>query len=302
MRVTSELMVTNTVRRLSQRMEQYEGAQSRLATGKEIRRPSDDPSAANRALSLRATVGAHEQAARNAQDGLSWLDATDTQLQSALQRVQRARDLTVQGLNPIGDLPREAVADEIAAVRDELVGIANSDLRGQHLFSGFRDQPAVVEAGGDWHYRDPGDPFPVGPDEIVRRVGSNDRVRVNVTAAEAFFAPGGVDNLFATLRDIETALRTEDQATLAAGLGRLDDARTRIGTSLAAVGANTNWLEAARDRSANAVHVARRELVEVEDADYAEAVMELQVQDVALQSTLQALARAMPQSLAAFLR
>jgi flagellar hook-associated protein 3 FlgL len=301
MRVTNEQMVTNTMRRLSTRLSQYEQAQSRLATGKQILRPSDDPSGANRGLSLRATLRTREQEARNAEDGLSWLESTDSQLQAAMDRVQRARELTVQGLNPHADLPRNAIADEVATIREELVGIANAGIRGRYLFSGHHNQPAVVEDGGDWHYRDPADPIPAAPEVIERRVGDNDRVRVNLTAAEVFFDADG-NSIFGTLRDIEDAMRAGDQAGLSAELANLDGARDRLGGQLAVVGANTNWIESALSRSQDSLFVTQRELNQVEDADYAEAVMDLQVQDIALQSTLQALARALPQSLAAFLR
>lgn len=46
----------------------------------------------------------------------------------------------------------------------------------------------------------------------------------------------------------------------------------------------------------------RMELSEVQDLDLAKGVMELQVQQVAYEATLQALAKALPPSLAAFLR
>lgn len=300
MRVTNEQMVTSSVRRLSTRMEQYEQAQSRLATGKAIHRPSDDPSGANRALSLRATARSREQEARNAEDGLSLLHAADSQLQSGLERVQRARQLTVQGLNPLSDDARNAIADEVRTIREELVNIANTTVRGRHLFSGHRNEPAVIEEAGEWYYRDSAEPLP-GPEAIERRVGDDERVRVNVTAAEAFFASQG-DSVFGTLREIEGALRGDDQAALEQGLTQLDDARSRLGGQLAAVGGNTNWLESALSRSQDGLHVTRDELSQVEDADYAEAVMDLQIQDAALQSTLQALARALPPSLATFLR
>lgn len=301
MRITNEMMVTNSVRRLSTRLEQYESAQRKLATGKEVHRPSDNPSAANRGLSLRATVASREQEIRNAEDGLSWLNSTDSQLQGAMQRVQRARELTVQGLNPMSEEAAEAVADEVAAIREELVSIGNSRLRGRYLFSGHRDEPAVVEDGGDYFYRDSAEPLPGTPETIQRRIGDDELVRVNVTGAEAFFTTQG-QGLFSTLQDIEDALRNRDNAALDDGLVDLDDARSQLGAQLAAVGAQTNWLESALSRSKDSEFVAQEELAEVEDADYAEAVMDLQVQDMALQSTLQAMGRALPPSLASFLR
>lgn len=60
--------------------------------------------------------------------------------------------------------------------------------------------------------------------------------------------------------------------------------------------------EAARNPSQRTTHSIRVERTEVGDADVAAAIMDLQVQEVAYQATLQAMARALPPSLAAFLR
>lgn len=291
MRVTNEMMVNSSIRRLSSRMSQYERAQSRLATGKEIRKPSDDPAKANRGLSLRATREARVQEQRNAEDAMSWLATSDSTLQSAMTRLHRARELAVQGSNPHDQSSRNAIADEVATIRQELVGLANTKLRGQHIFAGYQDS-APVDAAGEVAVQ--GDP----PDEITRRVGDSDVVRVNTTAAEVFGV--GEDSVFGVLGELEAQLRGGDPTT--GSLAALDGARNRVGGELARIGANTNWVESALARSEDSLHVVTQELAEVEDADYAEAVMDLQVQDMALQSTLQAMARALPQSLATFLR
>jgi len=295
-RITNEMIVTNSVRRLSTRMEQYEQAQSKLATGKEIRKPSEDPSKANRGLSLRASREARVQEQRNAEDAKTWLNTADSALQSAMDRLQRARQLTVQGANAGDQSAKDGIAREIETIRSELVGIANTKVRGQHVFAGYTEGPAVeADETAEGGYATAGD-----GDEITRRVGDSDKVRINTTAAEAF----GEDeqSVFSVLSDLETALKEGRTADVSATLSDLDDSMERLGGELARIGANTNWVDSALARSEDSLYVIQQELAEVEDADYAEAVMDLQMQDMALQSTLQALGRALPQSLAAFLR
>ncbi len=299
MRITNEMIVTNSVRRLSTRMEQYEQAQSKLATGKEIRKPSEDPSKANRGLSLRASREARVQEQRNAEDAKTWLNTADSALQSAMDRLQRARQLTVQGANAGDQSAKDGIAREIETIRSELVGIANTKVRGQHVFAGYTEGPAVEatdDGNGEWTFTTKGD----ADHEITRRVGDSDKVRINTTAAEAF----GEDeqSVFSVLSDLETALKEGRTADVSATLSDLDDSMERLGGELARIGANTNWVDSALARSEDSLYVIQQELAEVEDADYAEAVMDLQMQDMALQSTLQALGRALPQSLAAFLR
>jgi flagellar hook-associated protein 3 FlgL len=293
MRVTSEMMVTNSLQRLSTRLKQYERAQSQLATGKMVQNPSDDPARANRGLSLRATLKAREQELRNAADAKSWLDLADSQLQGAMERLHRAGDLTVRAASAVDANERVAIAREIAAIRDEITSIANTVHRGRPLFAGFTEGPAVSNDGGTWSTLGDGQ-------TITRRIGESDTVPVNVTAAEVFWFGG--DNVFALLDRLQAALEADDGPAITAELSGVAAARDQLGASLAKVGANANWVDSAQRRGQEAVLSIRGEIAQVEDVDFAEAVMELQMQQVAYEATLQALGRALPPTLAAFLR
>ncbi|HEY8339564.1 MAG TPA: hypothetical protein VIK95_06830 [Egibacteraceae bacterium] len=299
MRITSQAMVQNSVRRLSTRLAAYDRAQTRLATGKHILKPSDDPAGANRALGLRAARAAHVQAQRNASDAMAWLDVADSQMQAAVDRLQRARDLATAAASHIGDAERNAIAEEIDTILHELLGIANHEHRGRPVFAGHGDGPAVVDDGGVWRYAgDDGD--------VVRRVGDQDRVKVNVTAAELFGvdAAGSGGDVFTMLEEMAAQLRTpgSDGSVFAAKIAEIDTALERIVDQQAFIGAQTNWVESALQRSEDTLLSLRGELAEVEDTEYAAGIMELQTQELAYTATLQALAKALPPSLLSFLR
>ncbi len=94
--------------------------------------------------------------------------------------------------------------------------------------------------------------------------------------AEGPFGPfAGGGDAFSMLDELIAEVRAGNSANVAAAVARTGGTQPRIG--------------AAANR-------------EVEDVDMAEAVMELQVQEVAYSATLQALARALPSSLVSFLR
>ena len=300
MRVTSEMMVTSSLRRLNGRLQRYEEIQAQLATGKRSAAPSDDPGAAARALSLRASQRTREQEARNAADARSWLDIADSQLQAGVTRLQRARDLAVRAATEIDATEAGALARELRAIQDELVSIANFQHRGRPIFAGSQATPPIASTG-----EPPGRVWTTSNDDgaVLRRVGEDDVVQVNVTAdAVLGFRPGDGGDVLSDLDDLITALETGDTAAVSAGLERLDAARTRFNDALATIGTATNRVDSAERRSADALHAVRVELSEVEDADLAETVVALQVQQTAYQATLQAMARALPPSLASFLR
>ena len=295
-------MVTGSIRRLSTRLEKYEQIQSQLATGKRIMTPSDSPGDANRTLGLRAVQRAREQETRNAADAESWLNITDSQLQGAMERLGRARDLTVRGASSQDVDERRAIAAELRNVRDEMVSIANFRNRGRPLFSGFSDASAVSYDGTNWVYQ--GD-----NGAVTRRVGESDVVQINVTAPKVFGfvdpsdpSTAGNTDVFTILDTVIDQLAAGDLNGLSASVGTVDGARARVGDALAQVGAATNTVTSAVRRTEDTLLAIKGELAEIEDVDLAEAVMELQTQESAYQATLQALARALPPSLVSFLR
>lgn len=298
MRITSEVMVTRSIDRLNDRLAAYERSQSELGTGRRILQPSDDPAGARRAMGLQSAMRAREQDLRNINDGIGWLNAADSQLQAANNRVARVRDLTVRASNPTTPATREALATEIRQIAEEIEGIANHRHLGRPLFGGYTDGDAVeLDGGGNWATRG-------GNDEVRRRVSDSETVRVNVTADEwmGFTNPDGDQDLLTLLGSLADDVEAGSQDVVTARLAEVDRALGRIGEGLAMIGSATNRVTAAQGRAESLRLTLRTELSEVQDVDIAEGIMELQLQEVGYEATLSALAKALPPSLAAFLR
>jgi flagellar hook-associated protein 3 FlgL len=299
MRVTSEMMATNSLRRLSSRLASYERTQTQLASGRRYQVASEDVGGSVRAQSLRSGMRLREQEVRNATDARSWLDIADNQLQSALTGVQRVRDLAMQGANTMSTDQGTALAAEVDAITEQLLSVANFSYRDRPLFGGHRAGDAVtrpaVPGGAFQAVADPG--------RVERRVGENDLVAVNVSAHEVFgFGRGEGQDLFTQLRALSAALRAGDVGAVGGAIERIDGARDDITTALANIGSRTNWVDSAKVRSEGTLHAMRMELSQIEDVDLAEAIMDLQMQEVAYQATLQSMAKALPPSLVSFLR
>ncbi len=279
---------------LHARLEGAEAARERLATGKRFAAVSEDVTAAGRAMALRAELRVHEQYARNAADGAVWVDLADTTLQDVVGRLQRARELAVQGASSTNAAARPAIAAEIEALRDEVAGLANRRHLGRGLFAGFALDDAVSGSGGAWTYT--GD---LGTME--RRVGDAETVEVSLTAHGVFGFAAGQD-VFTMLDDLAAALRAGDQAGIRGGIDGIDAARERVTDGLARLGAAGARLEAEGVRIDGTILAGREELGEAEDVDFAEAVMELQLHEAAYEAALAAFARARHSSLVDFLR
>ena len=92
----SALLCLNTASKLNRQLSK---ALNRLSTGLRINSAADD--AAGMAISekMRAQTRGLDQAARNAQDGMSLLQTAEGGLQEIQSMLQRMRELSVQGAN-----------------------------------------------------------------------------------------------------------------------------------------------------------------------------------------------------------
>jgi flagellin-like hook-associated protein FlgL len=125
--------------------------QEQISTGRRIQNLSEDAPAGIRAVALQRLIEQKEQIARNLSSNDSFLTATDAALQdvSALLAEANADALGVTGIHG-SDLDRQAVAQEIDAAIEHLLGIANSNFRGRYLFAGSRTGQLPFEQYGPY--------------------------------------------------------------------------------------------------------------------------------------------------------
>jgi len=292
-RVTQEGMVQNALLRVHERISKLDASGRRLSSGKVVQVASDDVSGMNRILGLRARIRAREQEARSAADGQTWLNIADSKLQTLNSRLLRVRELAVRGATSLDAAGREALAREIETIRDDMAAIANSSINGRQLFAGTANVAETVTVPG----------FAYGGDgnAVMRRIGEGEMVAVNVSAGQVFGFDDGQD-IFTELNNLATDLRAGNLTAVSGRLANLDTAMERVNTGLAAVGAATNRIDAAMVRNSDEQLALKGELAKVEDVDLAEAIMDLQTQEVAYQATLAALSRVLQPSLIDFIR
>lgn len=294
MRVSTQVLVDRSLQRLAGRLNSFEETQTRLATGRQFQTSSDDVAGMNTALALRSERRSVDQAVRNAEDGRTRVNLADTKLQQMLTGMRRARELTIRASSTLQPTERNAIASEIATITDEMAELSNSSFLGQGLFSGFADGDAVVEIAGTWSY--------VGDDSSVqRRISQTEVVGVNEVGSELFGFNAG-DNVFDMLEQLSADIIAGDTTVISAHLDDIDNASERIENGLARLGAVGTRINTALGVNLETDETLRRELSSVEDVDLAEAILEIQTQEVALQATLGALARAIQPSLLQYLR
>ena len=294
MRVTHQTTTTYSLQRLQSRLGQLQKSQEQLASGTRIGKPSDDPAAMNKLLTLRSEEASADQAARNASDGLQRTSVADSHLRTLMDRLHRARELAIRAANTSAPAERNAIATEIRAIGAEAVAIANGTSGGRGLFSGHSDAPAVQQVAGVWTYTGDGG-------QVRRRVGEGDVVTVNVTGDDVFGFTAGRD-VFSVLDDLANRIVAADGAGVQTSIAEVDTSMTNILEGLAKLGAATNRIEAGQIRTDDTRLAVQSEISKVESVDIAEAITDLQLHQVAFEATLGALSRSLQPSLIQFLR
>jgi flagellar hook-associated protein 3 FlgL len=296
-RITQRSVSNTMMSGLQSNLGRLQKFQEQLSSGKQMSRPSDSPVQTVEALQFRSTIRRTEQYVRNADDGLAQLSAADGALTDSLAMTRRVRDLVLTGMNDtVSPEGRAALAGEIEALRDGLVGVANTRYLDRPVFGGNTAATDAFSAAGSYQGDD---------GAVLRTVGAGVQVPVNVTGAAVFGADGEQDQLFAVLDGLAAALRGPApgmHAALGAGLLALDTGIDRIITALGDVGARTNRLDTVKAAAESQIDSLASSLSEVEDIDLPKTIVELQMQEVAYKAALGATARVVQPSLLDFLR
>ena len=122
--------------------------QTKLGSGKQMVKPSEDPGKANLISGLEGAKKRQEVYTKNVDAAETRLTAESAVLESMTTIMQRITQLTVQSASDtLGASDREVIATEIEALRDELLNLTNTqDLTGAFIFSGNKtNSPAFVE-------------------------------------------------------------------------------------------------------------------------------------------------------------
>lgn len=305
-RITHGMMQRNVLADLNAVSSRLSKTQSKMASNREIERPSDDPFEASRAMALRQTLAATRQYQRNAEDAQGWQDATEQSLGQITDLVHRARELIVRGATDSADAAdRTSIATELDQIIESVKQNANATYRGSYLFAGSKTDTLPYQQGAvDTYAGDLAGLDPLVPG-VLREIGPGVTMPINTVARE-FLGDGqasGDDKLLDTLRTAADALRADDPATLRdTSIAKLDTNLDSLLEVRARNGARTNRLDSALSRLGEVEESTVKQLSQTEDVDIAKTLIDFNSQQAAYQSALRAGASLVQTSLLDFLR
>lgn len=296
-RMSSDQVVRNFLIDLQGTYGSLAQSQRQTSTGKRIMSPSDDPVGVAIALGLRRDQGATEVWRRNVNDSLTWLNTTDGALSQALDVVQRAHELAVQGGNgTLSSAARALIGSEVDSLKSQFVEIGNSSLGGRFLFGGTATSTAPFNPATETMNTPPNTGL------LNREVSQGSVISVNITADRLQTPPSGAADIFTELTKLSTALVAGDSAGISAALAAMDKHQANINALRGEGAAKINRLELTANRFDAQQIATGEQLSSIEDADVAKSIMGLTQRETVYRASLAVGARVMQPSLVDFLR
>lgn len=330
MRVTNSMMSTSFLRDLGRNQENLKTLNNQLTSGKEIRRPSDNPFKVARAMQLHSDIGVNKQYNENIKDTSNWLETTDVALEQLNNSFQRIRELMVSSGNAAyGPDEKRAIKDEINEKTNEISQILNTSFDGKYLFGGTKVNSKPVNimqdpvtsnnllnlSGRDGEFLRL-DSKDIDIQNQISMIGTKLKVEItqgvtmdySVSATDLLVFKGKKDdiNVMDLLSEITNNLDSNDPVKLSRiineNLKAMDEVMANINKVRAEVGAKMNRMESAQDQNEEQNFSIKDILSQTEDIDFAEKTMEVAVAQSVYMASLQTSARILQPSLLDFLK
>ncbi len=145
-RVTSQAIRSTVLTNIFRITEDLFKAQTEIASGKRIRKPSDDPSGIRNSLALRTGIGQSQQFIRNIDNNRIFIQSTDSALQSAGLALTRAKELAISELGGTAtSLTRGFAAAEVDKLVTQVLESANTQVKNLYIFGGSKTRTAPFQ-------------------------------------------------------------------------------------------------------------------------------------------------------------
>ena len=296
MRVADQQMYGILLGNLQRSRLQMLTSQEQISSQKRVTNPADDPSAFGQIVLDKSALSQTTQWVRNINFGTSRVNAADQALGQVQNLITRVRELTIQASSDTTSAEgRQSIAKEVRQLQRQLVQLGNTEVAGQAIFGGTKTdvQPFTITSGDTVAYQGNSETQSIA-------VGENQTVQILVPGSSIF--TGSTTNMFDSLRDLLTALESNNRSGIQAGLGNLDLATAQISDVQGTVGALANRLQATHDALDTATLTITKSISDNQDADLATAITQLRLQEVAVQAASETFTKIFDSSLINYLR
>jgi len=267
MRVTDRIKFDAFKNNLALIKSNLDKTQNKIASGKKILVPSDDPVSSSVAVGFNAEKGLNAQYGRNIERLKTTGVFYETSINSVNNMLTRAKEIAiVQASDTVNAETRKSAGEEVKGIIERLVAIGNTKVGNHYIFGGKKSNNT---------------PFSIDSDYNVTFNGSNEVSSIFVdkgTKEDAGISGDKVfisdTNIFNVLKNFKDALETNNKTGIRHALDGLDKSLEKTQTNLVHVGTYTarieNFIEYNESKNNNIIET----LSQIMDVDVAQAVVD----------------------------
>lgn len=316
MRVSSTQIAESSLLGIMNAYSRFDIAQGKVNTGRQLQKPSDDPSGTAQTLNFRQSVSELVQYGKTMDQAKGFMSTAESALDSVSALLRQARTFAVQGASDnVSSETRQALAGQIQDIITQLGNLGNTTFGARYVFAGQRtSSPPFQASGSGFAYT--GGTKAAGDGDIVLDIGRGEALTINATGDNVFSpliqpdTPGSVGpppvaptkSILSQIRDDINFGGSASGTLSRTDIAELDDQINKVLAVRADLGSKIQRIDLTQQRNSQTQVNFTRFISDIEDADIPKAMVELQTAQTAYQAALQSTARAFQSSLLDFLK
>lgn len=297
MRITQSVKNNQLLVNLNQVNSERQLYYNQISTGKQLVKPSDNPTGTAKILQLNKMLKQSEVYQKNIDDARAFLTATEASLTAVNESIQEALIVGLEGANDTnGKEERNILADEVDYIIDRVLAEANRQYGTKYLFGGTAiDQPP-------FEMIDPDNVNMTNEDAIdgfhMREILKGDEVQINFSGKDVFIEN---NNTFESLINLRDALRNNNSEEIQSAYEQLKDVSTQITNYISKAGIRYDHVNDVENTLIEFDLELKQLKSAIEDADITEAAVNFESLDTLYQANLQFGARILNMTLLDYL-
>lgn len=257
-------------------------ALQQISTGQDVNQLSDNPAAAAEVTLNHAQNSQDSQYLQNISDLTSQANTASSTLSSVVQAMTQAISLGTEGANgTLSDADRQAIAQQMTGILNQVVSLANQTYQGSYIFAGTATstQPFVLDSSRPDGVQYNGN---TGVNSVT--ISQGNTIAVNVPGSQIFTNPNG--DVLGALNGMITAL--QNNSGLAAANTNLQQAFSQLNNQSVFYGNTLQQLQSAQTYlTSNQTQLAQQENSLI-GADMATSITNLEQASTATSAILSA--------------
>jgi flagellar hook-associated protein 3 FlgL len=293
MRVPNLMDNASSLLDLQRIKQQYSETVQQLSTGEADPNLGDDPSATAQVEGYQASINVNTEYIAQANTANSQLQASSTALTSVTSSITQLLQLGEEGLAAgTTTASQDGIASQVSAIRQDLISLGNTQVEGQYIFAGtdsttvpFVDNETTTPPSTTYNGNSGVSSLTLSPSVSVA---------TNIPGDTLFYGPDGQGSdtdVLAQTAAMAQALTSNNTAALQTAFNNLQTISSRINVSTADLGEREDGVTALQNGLTSYNQNLTAQQTSIQSVNYANAITQLDQENVAQQATLSTIAQ-----------